>query len=172
MKSGSRSGNSTGGLCAVFAAEAAVQAPENGDGAGEEFFPVGQDGITLGHDQRALVRTLVVVVHDPARGDQGPFGRDGVVEDQILLPVEDARQVYAGSGGRLEEKIEDHGNGETGDDLQVFFIAVVQFGKARTDPQRIQNCILPGVVPSHWADGLTDGIHVQRHGGPSLPIGR
>ena len=55
------------------------------------------------------------------------------MENQLLLAVQDAGQVDSGGDGHLGEKIEDHGDGETGYHLQIFFETKVQFRKPCTD---------------------------------------
>ena len=120
-------------------------------------------GVAANHNQGPFFLALVVVVHDSGSGDQGAFGGNGFVKNQLLLTVQDAGQVYAGGDRRLGKQVENHGDGKAGNDLEVLFEAVVQFGKPRPDAQGIEHHIFPGVGPLHGANDLADRIHVESH---------
>jgi len=139
----------------LLAAEVAVQAAEDGDDILEELVAVGVDGIPRGDDDGALV-LLVVVVGEGPLGCQGPRGGDGAVKDDVLLTVEDARQIHIGGAGHVPEEVEDAGHGKAGDDLEIFFVNVIQFVEARADSQGVQGDVLPGIGLGDRTDFLAE----------------
>ena len=164
-KSGARSGNCDDVRGGVRSAEVAVEAGEDRDDVREELLPVRVDRFALADDQGPFGPLVVVMGDLPLRG-QSPRGGDGVVEDQLLLPVEDSRQVHVRGDADLAEEIEDRRDGETGDHLEVLLVGVIQFVESGPHAERVEDHVLPVVVLLQGADLFADCIHVECHSYP------
>ncbi|OPY90857.1 MAG: hypothetical protein A4E73_02289 [Syntrophaceae bacterium PtaU1.Bin231] len=140
-------------------AESAVQACEHGGDGREEPLSVVVKGFAFPDHQGALLPLVVVVRQLPLR-DEFPRRRDRVVEDQLLLAMQDAGEVDVGGGGHLAQDVEDRGDGEAGDDLQVLFVHVVQFLEAGPHAERVEHDVLPVVVLRERADLSAERVHV------------
>ena len=85
------------------------------------------------------------------------------MKDQLLLAMKDAGQINVASRNHLGNEIVERGDPETGYDLQILLIAVIQLGKPGPHTKCIQYCIFPGILPADGTNLFSDRIQVQCH---------
>ena len=114
----------------------------------------------LRHHQGPLGRTLVEHVGDVSFRTQRSFCGYGVVEKDVLLPVQDTGKIGIGIHPHFGQEFEHAGNGKAGDHFEVLLKTVLKFIKTRADTQGIQDHVLPGIVFFYRAEGFADGFQV------------
>ncbi len=143
----------------VFAAETAVQAGKQSDDVGEQFLPVRVISVCLSDHQRAFASPFVIDVGDLSLGGQcATFRRNGVVENQLVLAVEDTGQVDAGIDGHLGKKVKDGGDSKAGNHFEL-----PQLVKAGPHTQSVEDDVFSAVFAGDRSEFLSDCTQIQGH---------
>jgi hypothetical protein len=145
----------------AIAAEAALAAREDAHRVAEEEATLGIDGVGLDDDECRL--PLVVDGLHRGRGRELAARRDGAVELDPLLAVEDERRVHVHDAAERHHGGERRDHGEGGQDVQVALVRELELVGSAADAERVEHDVALAVLVGDRIELLSNRTRIHRH---------